>query len=98
MLQSKAGVEDREHKAHRSILADVDAGRISMEEFLARAEALMQERLPKPAAAHKPAEPRGSATSRRGGERVVPAHSVSHTASAISIATEERGRDSASRC
>lgn len=55
MLQSKAGVENREYRAQQSILADVDAGRISREELFARAEQLMKERMP--AAAHaKPAE------------------------------------------
>ena len=58
MLQSKAGIENREYKAQRSILADVDAGKISKDELFARGEALMKERLPKPAAAHKPAEPK----------------------------------------
>ncbi len=45
MLQSKAGVENKEYKAQRSILADVDAGRISNEELFARAEELMRERM-----------------------------------------------------
>jgi pyruvate-ferredoxin/flavodoxin oxidoreductase len=58
MLQSKAGIENREYKAQRSILADVDAGKISKEDLFARAAELMKERLPKPAPAHKPAEPR----------------------------------------
>ena len=31
MLQSKAGIENREYKAQRSLLADVDAGRIRNE-------------------------------------------------------------------
>jgi pyruvate-ferredoxin/flavodoxin oxidoreductase len=61
MLQSKAGVENREYKAQRSLLADVDAGKISREDFFARAEELLRERLPKPAGAHpvapKPAAP-----------------------------------------
>src|SRR2546427_2597606 len=56
MLQSKAGVENREYKAQRSILADVDAGKISKEEFFANAEKLLKERMPQPAA-HKPAAP-----------------------------------------
>ena len=60
MLQSKAGIENREYKAQRSILADVDAGKIAREEFFARAEELLKERMPKPAAAHKPAEARPS--------------------------------------
>src|SRR5207249_1809089 len=45
MLQSKAGVENREYKAQRSILADVDAGKISKEDLFARAEDLMKERV-----------------------------------------------------
>jgi pyruvate-ferredoxin/flavodoxin oxidoreductase len=53
MLQSKAGIENREYKAQRSILAEVDAGKISMEDFFARAEELMRERLP---TGGKPAE------------------------------------------
>ena len=60
MLQSKAGIENREYKAQRSILADVDAGRLSREELFARGEELMKERLPKPVPAHKPAEPRAA--------------------------------------
>jgi pyruvate-ferredoxin/flavodoxin oxidoreductase len=55
LLQSKAGIENREYKAHRSILADVDAGRISKEELFARAEELVRERMPPPAGA--PARP-----------------------------------------
>jgi pyruvate-ferredoxin/flavodoxin oxidoreductase len=54
MLQSKAGIENREYQAQRSILADVDAGRLSRDELFTRAEALLKERMPKPAAAHKP--------------------------------------------
>jgi pyruvate-ferredoxin/flavodoxin oxidoreductase len=62
MLQSKAGVENREYKAQRSILADVDAGKISKEELFARAEELMRERVKGPAtvqapSAHKPSIP-----------------------------------------
>jgi pyruvate-ferredoxin/flavodoxin oxidoreductase len=45
MLQSKAGIVNREYKAQRSILADVDAGKISKEDLFARAEELMSERL-----------------------------------------------------
>src|SRR5438094_4060320 len=56
MLQSKAGVENREYKAQRSILADVDAGKISKEEFFTNAEKLLKDRMPQPAA-HKPAAP-----------------------------------------
>ncbi|MBI4265338.1 MAG: 2-oxoacid:acceptor oxidoreductase family protein, partial [Acidobacteria bacterium] len=56
MLQSKAGIENREYKAQRSLLADVDAGRISKEDFVAHAELLLKERMPAPAG-HKPAAP-----------------------------------------
>jgi hypothetical protein len=45
MLQSKAGIENREYKAQRAILADVDAGKISREDFFARAEELLKARL-----------------------------------------------------
>jgi pyruvate-ferredoxin/flavodoxin oxidoreductase len=54
MLQSKAGVENREYKAQRSILADADAGRISKEDLFARAEELMKERLKAPGTAPAP--------------------------------------------
>jgi pyruvate-ferredoxin/flavodoxin oxidoreductase len=57
MLQSKAGIENREYEAQRSILADVDAGRLSKDELFARADELLKQRLPKPAPAHKPAAP-----------------------------------------
>ena len=55
MLQSKAGIENREYKAQRAILADVDAGRIPKEELFARAEELMRARLPRPVAHAAPA-------------------------------------------
>ena len=54
MLQSKAGIENREYKAQRAILADVDAGKITKEQLFAGAEELMKARLGKPAA-HAPA-------------------------------------------
>ena len=61
MLQSKAGVDNKDYKAQRSILADVDAGRISREELMARAEELMKERVKGAAAqvpaAHRPRPP-----------------------------------------
>ena len=56
MLQSKAGIENREYKAQRSLLGDVDAGKISMDDFFAHADRLLKERLPVPTA-HKPAAP-----------------------------------------
>jgi pyruvate-ferredoxin/flavodoxin oxidoreductase len=57
LLQSKAGIENREYKAQKALLADVDAGKISKEDLFAHAELLMKERLPA-AAAHKAAEPK----------------------------------------
>ena len=45
MLQSKAGIENREYKAQRSILADVDAGKISKEELFARGDEMLRERV-----------------------------------------------------
>jgi len=44
MLQSKAGIENREYKAQRAILAEVDAGKLSKDELFARAEEMMKER------------------------------------------------------
>jgi pyruvate-ferredoxin/flavodoxin oxidoreductase len=61
MLQSKAGIENREYKAQRAVLADVDAARISKADLFARAEELLRERMPKPVPAHKPAEARAAA-------------------------------------
>jgi pyruvate-ferredoxin/flavodoxin oxidoreductase len=55
LLQSKAGIENREYKAQRALLADVDAGKISKDDFFSRAEHLLKERLPV-AAGHKPAD------------------------------------------
>jgi pyruvate-ferredoxin/flavodoxin oxidoreductase len=57
MLQSKAGIENKEYKAQRSILAEVDAGRLAKDDFFARADGLLRERLKGPAvpaATHKP--------------------------------------------
>jgi len=55
MLQSKAGVENKEYKAQRSILAEFDAGKISKDELFARGEELLRERAKGPATS-KPAE------------------------------------------
>ena len=46
MLQSKAGIENREYKAQRALLADVDASKISKEDFFAHAELMLKERVP----------------------------------------------------
>ncbi len=45
MLQSKAGIVNKDYAAQRSILADVDAGKISNEELFARGEQLLKDRL-----------------------------------------------------
>ena len=45
MLQSKAGIENREYKAQRSVLADFDAGKISRDELFAHGEKLVRDRL-----------------------------------------------------
>jgi pyruvate-ferredoxin/flavodoxin oxidoreductase len=57
MLQSKAGIENREYKAQRSLLTDVDAGKVSQEHLFAHAEQLLKERMPAAGGAHKPAAP-----------------------------------------
>ena len=58
MLQSKAGIVNREYQAQRAILAEVDAGKITKEQLFAGAEELMKARLGKPAAhAAAPAAP-----------------------------------------
>jgi len=44
MLQSKAGIENRQYKAQRSILAEVDAGKLSTQELFARGEEILRER------------------------------------------------------
>jgi pyruvate-ferredoxin/flavodoxin oxidoreductase len=45
MLQSKAGIVNKEYLAHKAILADVDAGKIPTEEFFAHAHELLAEKL-----------------------------------------------------
>jgi pyruvate-ferredoxin/flavodoxin oxidoreductase len=57
MLQSKVGIENKEYKAQRSILADVDAGKISIDDLFLHAEELMRERI-SGAAVHVPSEQR----------------------------------------
>ena len=45
LLQSKAGIENKEYGAQRSLLEDVDAGRVAKEELFARGEELFEERV-----------------------------------------------------
>jgi len=56
LLQSKAGIENREYQAQRSLLADVDAGKVSKEDLFAHAELMLKERMPA-SAGHKPQAP-----------------------------------------
>ena len=48
MLQSKAGIVNKEYAAQRDLLAEVDAGKLPLEEFLTRAHELLKERLVAP--------------------------------------------------
>jgi pyruvate-ferredoxin/flavodoxin oxidoreductase len=48
MLQSKAGVVNKEYAAQRAILAEVDAGKLPLEELLTRGHELVRERLAGP--------------------------------------------------
>jgi pyruvate-ferredoxin/flavodoxin oxidoreductase len=45
MLQSKAGIVNKDYIAQKAILADVDAGKISLDELYARGSELMAERV-----------------------------------------------------
>jgi len=45
MLQSKAGIVNKEYAAQRAILAEVDAGKIPMDEFLANAREILNDRV-----------------------------------------------------
>ena len=82
MLQSKAGIENREYKAQRSLLTDVDAGKIPLAEFLGRADELLKERLPgpggrPPAPASRPAVPSPAARAPQGAPGTKPSTLVS---------------------
>jgi len=45
MLQSKAGIQNKEYAAQRDLLAEVDAGKLSLEELITRGHELIKERL-----------------------------------------------------
>ncbi|MGD0156577.1 MAG: 2-oxoacid:acceptor oxidoreductase family protein [Terracidiphilus sp.] len=47
MLQSKAGVVNREYQAQKALLADLEAGKIAKDEFFAHAHEMMAEKLGK---------------------------------------------------
>ncbi len=48
MLQSKAGIVNREYQAQKAILADLEAGKIAKDEFFAHAHEMVAEKLGKP--------------------------------------------------
>jgi pyruvate-ferredoxin/flavodoxin oxidoreductase len=50
MLQSKAGIVNRDYQAQKAILADLEAGKISKDEFFAHAHEMLAEKLGKPVA------------------------------------------------
>ena len=45
LLQSKAGIKNREYEAQKALLAELDAGKISKDEFFAHAHEMMSEKL-----------------------------------------------------
>jgi pyruvate-ferredoxin/flavodoxin oxidoreductase len=45
MLQSKAGIVNREYVAQKAILADVAAGKLNQDELFARGHELVRERM-----------------------------------------------------
>ncbi len=45
MLQSKAGIQNKEYAAQKAILAEVDAGKLPLEELLSRGHELVAERM-----------------------------------------------------
>ncbi len=50
MLQSKAGIVNKEYQAQKAILADVDAGKLPLEELFTRGHELVRERIAGPVA------------------------------------------------
>jgi pyruvate-ferredoxin/flavodoxin oxidoreductase len=50
MLQSKAGIVNKEYAAQRAILAEVDSGKLPLAELFARGHELVKERLAGPVA------------------------------------------------
>jgi pyruvate-ferredoxin/flavodoxin oxidoreductase len=61
MLQSKAGIENREYKAQRAVLNDVDAGKVSKEDLFTRGDEMIRERVKFFASAPAAAAPRHGA-------------------------------------
>ena len=60
LLQSKIGIQNAEYAAQREILADVDSATISKDDFLARADQILEERLLAAAPVAAARRPRGS--------------------------------------
>jgi pyruvate-ferredoxin/flavodoxin oxidoreductase len=76
LLQSKAGIENREYKAQREILAEVDKGLITKQELFARGAELLRERAQPPAAARPTGDGgNGDAGSRPAGPTAPPPES-----------------------
>ena len=48
LLQSKAGIVNKEYAAQRELLAEVDSGKLPLEEFLSHAHEMIAEKLGKP--------------------------------------------------
>ncbi len=62
MLQSKAGIVNKEYLAQKAVLADVEAGKITREDLLARGYELVREKLNPAAPAAAKAVPVGANT------------------------------------
>ena len=45
LLQSKAGIVNKEYAAQKALLAEVESGKLPLEEFLSHAHELLTERL-----------------------------------------------------
>jgi pyruvate-ferredoxin/flavodoxin oxidoreductase len=45
MLQSKAGIQNKEYAAQRDLLAEVDSGKLPLNDLLTRGHELIKERL-----------------------------------------------------
>jgi pyruvate-ferredoxin/flavodoxin oxidoreductase len=55
MLQSKAGVKNREYEAQKAVLADLDAGKVTLEEFFERGAEMVRDRMNGTVTAKEPA-------------------------------------------
>ena len=47
MLQSNAGIKNREYEAQKAMLAEVDAGKVPLDELFAHAQEMIAEKLGK---------------------------------------------------